>query len=263
MATDIRIQVSFRGHRKRKKLTHILGRGATDHLIDLWIAAAMNKPTGILDGMDDLDVCLEAGWEGEPETFINALTSVGFLEKDSSGVYRLHDWEHHQQWIVKEPARKEKSRKANEKKYGKESSEHPTRNPKIENEDSPLPFPSLPFPSLPKKETRRNFSAGDLSIAEEMFRLIRVLNPEHKQPNLEAWAEEIRLIRERDGKSAKAISDLFTWANGDDFWKRNILSPATLRKQWDKLMIQRKKEDDNPEYQDTEAYLKAYCRMVP
>ena len=35
------------------------------------------------------------------------------------------------------------------------------------------------------------------------------------------------------------IAELFQWANNDSFWKSNILCPDTLRKQWDKLIIQK------------------------
>ncbi|MGS1814239.1 hypothetical protein GHV20_004705 [Klebsiella oxytoca] len=32
---------------------------------------------------------------------------------------------------------------------------------------------------------------------------------------------------------------MFKWANEDDFWQKNILSPSKLRKQWDQLMTKR------------------------
>ena len=35
MNSDIRLAVSFRGHRKRKRLRLLLGPGSTDYLIDL------------------------------------------------------------------------------------------------------------------------------------------------------------------------------------------------------------------------------------
>ena len=50
MNTDIRIKVSFRDHRKRKRLRSLLRPGATDYLLDLWLATAMNHPDGVLAG---------------------------------------------------------------------------------------------------------------------------------------------------------------------------------------------------------------------
>ena len=77
-----------------------------------------------------------------------------------------------------------------------------------------------------------------------MFHCIQVINPNMKEPKLETWANTIRLIRERDGKTAEEITDLFMWANRHDFWHKNILSPEKLRKQWDTLVVQRRADDN-------------------
>lgn len=112
MNTDIRISVSFKNHRKRKRLKLLLGEGATDYLLDLWIATAMNHPSGFLDGMDEIDIALEAGWDGDALEFCNALMECRFLEKDDSGVYFLHDWDDHQPHVVDSEERSERSRNA-------------------------------------------------------------------------------------------------------------------------------------------------------
>ena len=87
------------------------------------------------------------------------------------------------------------------------------------------------------KAKKYKFSETDLRLAKDMFAKIRAINPNHKEPNFEDWANTIRLISERDGKSYQDIFDLFCWANQDDFWKANILSPSSLREKWDKLWI--------------------------
>jgi hypothetical protein len=78
----------------------------------------------------------------------------------------------------------------------------------------------------------------DLACAEWMFSLILSLNPNHKKPKFDYWANVIRLMRERDGRDIEDIARVFRWANDDPFWRTNILSPDKLRKQWDKLEIQ-------------------------
>lgn len=88
-------------------------------------------------------------------------------------------------------------------------------------------------------------SAGtdvDLDLAKGMFDLVLQLHPNHKPPNWRRWCRELRLMRERDGRSPQQIAVLFRWANGHRFWAANILSPGKLREQWDKLVIQRKAE---------------------
>lgn len=75
-----------------------------------------------------------------------------------------------------------------------------------------------------------------------MFERIQDDAPNAKKPNFEDWANEIRVMRERDGpdRSLEQIKALFDWANRDPFWKSNILSPAKLREKWDQLQIKRK-----------------------
>jgi len=84
------------------------------------------------------------------------------------------------------------------------------------------------------------FTDEDTATAVYIFRKIRDLNLDHKEPNLKKWGNDIRLMRERDGREVSEIRSLFDWANNDSFWQSNILCPATLRKQWDKLILKRK-----------------------
>lgn len=106
MNKDIRVEVSFRGHRKRKRLKLLLGPESTDFLLDLWISAAMSHPSGVLEGMDEIDIALDAGWEGDPKVFVDALVTCGFMEKDDeTETYRLHDWEEHQPYVCHAPER--------------------------------------------------------------------------------------------------------------------------------------------------------------
>jgi hypothetical protein len=97
-----------------------------------------------------------------------------------------------------------------------------------------------------KKSPKLRFTDDDKGLAQEMFSLIRELNPNAKEPDLDQWANEFRLMRERDGKdrTVEGVRDLMRWSLGHSFWKSNILSPAALRKQWDRLVIQRKEQHD-------------------
>lgn len=87
--------------------------------------------------------------------------------------------------------------------------------------------------------SEKKFSDDDLQIASWMFDCLKTRNPEHKSPNLEKWANSIRLIRERDGRKPEHIRALFEWAHNDSFWGANILSPDKLREKWDQLVIKR------------------------
>ena len=90
-----------------------------------------------------------------------------------------------------------------------------------------------------KYNTSSKFSEQDFLTAEFILSKIRELNPTHKEPNLTQWADTIRLMREQDNRTDTEIRELFSWANQDSFWSTNVLSPASLRTQWDKLTIKK------------------------
>ena len=93
----------------------------------------------------------------------------------------------------------------------------------------------------PKREPKKNlrWEKGDMEVAEKIYNLLLVLNPKHKKPNMDSWANEVRLMREQDKHTHKDIISLFRFANSDNFWKSNILSPKKLREKWDVLIIKR------------------------
>lgn len=83
------------------------------------------------------------------------------------------------------------------------------------------------------------FSDDDFKTAKRMYEDILKINAGHKTPNLEKWANTIRLLRQIDGRAIFDIVDLWSWANNDPFWQSNILSPDKLRKKWDQLMLKK------------------------
>lgn len=104
----------------------------------------------------------------------------------------------------------------------------------------------------PRAKAKKNvFSDDDLMAAEWILGLIRKLNPSFKEPKIESWANDIRLMRERDNRTHKDICELFKWANQDRFWSVNILSPATLRAKWDQLSMKRNAAATMPTRKET------------
>ena len=95
----------------------MLGPAGVLALIDLWLRTSMNNPDGVLCGMDEEDIALEADWEGDPCQFVEALIKCGFLERTEDGTYRLHDWEQHQPWVAGAKERSERARKAARRRW--------------------------------------------------------------------------------------------------------------------------------------------------
>lgn len=82
---------------------------------------------------------------------------------------------------------------------------------------------------------KTSFSSDDMRLAEYLFEHVKIVAPDTKKPNLEAWANTIRLMREQDDLTLNRIATVFAWANRDPFWKTNILSAEKLRKQFPQL----------------------------
>lgn len=79
-------------------------------------------------------------------------------------------------------------------------------------------------------------------LSLRLLEKIRHNNPEFKEPNLQKWADDFRLMAERDKRTVEQITYLIDWCQQDSFWKGNILSPSKLRKQYDQLVIKIKSE---------------------
>lgn len=82
-------------------------------------------------------------------------------------------------------------------------------------------------------------TADDLKAARWIHSLRLTVNASLSEPKWVEWANTIRLMRLQDNRTHFEICDLFKWANKDDFWKDNILSPSSLRRKWDDLTTKR------------------------
>lgn len=85
-------------------------------------------------------------------------------------------------------------------------------------------------------------TSEDLTAAEWMFDMVKTIAPSARKPNFAGWANDIRLMRERDGRNHRDMCVLFRWACQDSFWSGNVLSPAKLREKWTQLEINRSKQ---------------------
>jgi hypothetical protein len=124
MNTDVRLLLSFKGHRKRLRLKQLLGEGATDYLIDLWITVAQDRPDGVLTGWDEFDIAVACRWPGDPATLIAALTDskCQWLDRLADGTYAVHDWPEHQPHCIGSKDRSDVGRiKALIRHHGKEA----------------------------------------------------------------------------------------------------------------------------------------------
>jgi len=121
----------------------------------------------------------------------------------------------------------------------------------------------------PKKVSLPSAIASEISFF--FFEEIKKNNPDHKPPNFDKWAVEIDRLIKIDKRHSNEIKALIIWSQENSFWKGNILSPESLRKNFDRLRIQlnEKKQEkpkalNNPEsiaqyFQNNEVYNGATC----
>lgn len=123
------------------------------------------------------------------------------------------------------------------------SSERPARTPTKSPEKSPA-RKQRPDAAIQSPCGRKWGYEIDLELAKAMANLIdqRLGQDAPANRNMLTWANEIRLMREQDGRPSRAIGALFAWAQEHHFWRSNILSPSKLRKQWATLAMQRNEQ---------------------
>jgi hypothetical protein len=87
-------------------------------------------------------------------------------------------------------------------------------------------------------DTDTEKDSREYKFAQAMFDKILKDYPTTKKPNLSGWAKTIERTCRIDKRTIEELWRVFEWANTDDFWSANILSPEKLRKKFDQLAAQ-------------------------
>ena len=105
--------------------------------------------------------------------------------------------------------------------------------------------------TLPNSKSIENSYRKDIVKTSEAYRLAEFLlskiisrKPDFKKPNLSTWMVHIDRMIRLDNRKPETIEKVIAWAQADDFWQNNILSPDKLRTQFDKLELGMKKNDN-------------------
>ena len=81
------------------------------HIITFWLWALDNVPDGNLDEVSARMIARAAQWEGDPDTLLNTLIEVGFIDQDDDGL-AIHDWYDYAGKLMEQRAKeRERSRK--------------------------------------------------------------------------------------------------------------------------------------------------------
>lgn len=103
-----------------------------------------------------------------------------------------------------------------------------------------------PRPSRSKKR-KLAFSDVDMALAIKMDTNIKAITGSTKKTDIEKWANDFRIMRQIDGRSPEKMDNFLNLlATGDEtmweFWRGNILSPSSMRKNYDKVSAQYKRD---------------------
>lgn len=230
----------------------------------------MTHPTGVLQGMDETDITLEAGWDGsEPYKLVSALVECGFLEKGENGAYRLHDWSDHQGYVIHAEQRKANARNAaavrwknrEEQEMRNACSRHADSNPPSPLPSpvpSPIPVPepvpvhsSPPAPATGNAERQRKKPEPAFAEDTEAYKLAVLMRdtlkanvPTLKEPNLQQWAQSFTVAFRNDERMTEPyfVAKVIKWTCSDSFWRSNIQSPDKLRQKFDQLTAKMENE---------------------
>lgn len=175
------------------------------------------KQFGMIDVTDDQYICI-SNWEKHQN--IDGLERVKQLNAERNKKYR---------------ERKKQQQLALENK-GEESDVCVTSRDDTDiEEDKEL---DIDKKKKREKPSRHKFETCDTNGAKYLFEKIKGNNPKQKEPNFDSWANDFRLMREKDDRELQEIKDVIDWCQADPFWQGNILSAKKLREKFDQLTIQ-------------------------
>jgi phage replication O-like protein O len=105
---------------------------------------------------------------------------------------------------------------------------------------APVIAPALKTVIKTMKE-KEIYSTDTLQYQLAELLLLKILEhlPGYKKPDLQKWAKSMDSIIRLDRRPADEVKAVIIFAQGDTFWRSIILSVDNLRKQYDRLNIQR------------------------
>lgn len=177
------------------------------------------KQFGMIDVTDDQYICI-SNWEKHQN--IDGLERVKQLNAERNKKYR---------------ERKKQQQLALENQGGESDVCVTSRDATDIEEDKELDI-DKEKDKKKEKPSRHKFETCDTNGAKYLFKKIKGNNPKQKEPSFDSWANDFRLMREKDNREPQEIKDVIDWCQADPFWQGNILSPKKLREKFDQLTIQ-------------------------
>jgi hypothetical protein len=255
MAGDwIKMRLDLQSH---PKIVRILSATKSDKfrviggLHAVWSVFDTHSSDGCLEGYTPEALNHIIGWPG----FAEAVIAVGWLAVDGPETLILPEFDEHNGKSGKRRAEDQKRKREGRKGpqsvrnlSADDAEENRTReekrrediNPKTSSEKKTAEgVEGGDQAARVERRGKRRGTPDDEKCARWLFGRILANNASARPPNFDLWADEVRLLRERDKRTHVEICELFQWAQADTFWRPNILSPTKLRDKWDQLTMKR------------------------
>jgi len=174
---------------------------------------------------------------------LKILSDLGMIEIDISNVISITNWEKHQN--VEGLDRIREQNRLRQQKY-REAKRLNSAQKQINSNVTVTQDNATDIEEDIEKEIKNNYvgTSSEMRLSKLLFDLMRENNPNVKEPNFQVWAKHIDLMKRIDKRTDIEIEGAIRWSQGNDFWCSNILSTSKLRKQYDRLYLEAKKEKD-------------------
>ena len=184
---------------------------------------------GDLRKFNDGQLCRAVGFNDIKlgKTFIESMVKACWLDREP--YFRVHDW-----WDYAGKYLQGKYKRSPEKwqRIKNLCKGLPENNNGTTTEQQPLTYLTKPNqPNQPKY----------FSLVQRLKNGILANNPKAKITDSQAkdWADDVRLMLDRDERTEQEIREVIDFSQNDSFWKMNILSMSKLRKQFDQLWLKK------------------------
>lgn len=119
--------------------------------------------------------------------------------------------------------------------------------PQVIAQQPPNTAPTMPHKEEKEenREKKKQPSEEGIFLANLLFQIILSYLSSFKKPNLHSWAKEFDKIIINDKRPPHTITALIKWLPSSEFWRKNILSPIKLRKQFDRLILEKESHNNN------------------
>lgn len=94
----------------------------------------------------------------------------------------------------------------------------------------------------PDSKVNKKPSEEAKTLCRRLLNQILARKRNYRAPDIQKWASDMEKILRLDNRTPEQVADVIDWCQHDEFWQDNILSPAKLRKQLDKLELHMSKD---------------------